>query len=350
MRKKKWAAGFLLLSVLIMACGASSINIKVQKAAEVDMPGVKKIAIVDFKGTQNSGSQIATLVQSMLMESRHFSIMEREKINSLLAEQHLAMSGIVDESTAAEVGAMLGVDAMIFGEVTAYRVAPDKRISKKVKEQKFTGKYKYISKTNKKTGKVKKVREKIYEDVWVTKTYYIRQGSVSINFRVVNVKTGELLAAHSDSESYDSSKGKSQYSLLNSVRTNLKPKGEILNKLSSKICRRFVKMIAPYYVNENRVIESGKGSIDQGKKLAEAGLWPEAIDSWKNSVVEFPKEPAGYYNLGLAFEVDGQLRKAEALYKKALSIKAKKLYMNALSRVRLAMKDKEKLQKQLQGR
>lgn len=347
---RKISAAALLLGLVWMSCGTTgSVNINVQKAAAVNMPGVKTIAIVDFKGPEGSGSQIATMVQSMLMQTGHFSIMEREKINTLLSEQNLGMTGIVDPSTAAEIGAMLGVDAMIFGEVTTYKVEPDKKVSKKVKEKQFTGKYKTVEKKTKK-GKKKTVKEKIYEDVWVTKSYWVRQGDVTVNFRVVNVKTGELLAAHSDSESYDSQEGKSEYSLLNSKQANLAPPGKILSDLSEAVCRRFVYMIAPHTVTERRIIESGREGIAKGKKMAEAGLWPEAMEAWRKSAKKFSKEPASFYNLGLAYEVQGDLDQAEELYKKALSLKSKDLYMKALARIRKAKEDHERLEQQLQDR
>ncbi|MBN2414725.1 tetratricopeptide repeat protein [bacterium] len=347
---KRTGAAVLLLGMIWMSCGSTgSVNIRVQKAAAVDMPGVHTIAIVDFKGPEGSGSQIATMVQSKLMETGHFNIMEREKISALLSEQNLGMTGIVDPSTAAEIGAMLGVDAMIFGEVTAYKIEPDKQVSKKVKEKQFTGKYKTVTKKDK-NGKQKTVKEKIYEDVWVTKSYWVRQGNVDVNFRVVNVKTGALLAAHSDSESYDSQEGKSEYSLLNSTQSNLEPPGKILSDLAEKVCRRFVFMISPHVVSEQRVIESGKEGIARGKKLAEAGLWPEAMEAWRKSAKNFPKEPASFYNLGLAYEVQGDLDQAEELYKEALSLKSKDLYMQALARIRKSKADRARLEQQLENR
>lgn len=59
-----------------------------------------------------------------------------------------------------------------------------------------------------------------------------------------------------------------------------------------------------------------------------------------------PDEPAAYYNLGLGFEVQGELYKAEIAYKKAVKLDAKKLYMQALARIRTAIKERDKLNRQ----
>ncbi len=348
MRMTRIVLLFIVVALLWMSCGTTStIGINVLKPAAVDMPGVKKIAVVDFKGPEGSGSQIAAMVQSMLMESQHYEIMERDKISRLLEEQNMGMAGIVDPTTAAKVGAILGVDAMVFGEISTYEVPPDKKITNKVKEQKFTGKYETVEEKDSKTGQVKQVRKKIYEDVWVDKVTWVRQGSVAINFRVVDVKTGKLLAAHSDAESYDSQKEKKSWF---SQEQKLKPQGEILSDLSQNICRRFVHMIAPYYETENRIIEGGEGQIAVGKKYADVGLWPEAMEAWQQAVQDLPQNPSGYYDLGLAYEVQGDLARAEAAYKKAVELNTKTLYMEALARIRAAQEDQIKLQEQLKDR
>jgi len=353
MKTRSILAGLCILLLLIAGCAStSSISVAVRKPAALDLPGVKEIAVVDFKGVAHSGNQIATMLQAKLLESQHFSIMERDKISRVLEEQNLGMSGIVDESTAAEVGAMLGVDAMIFGDVTTYKVEPDQQFSRKVKEKRRTGKYRTVEKKDKKTGKKKKVKEEIIEEVFVDRAYYVRKGTVAINFRVVSVKEGKLLAAHSESKSYNSQNEKrglfsSQYI---EDPSKLKPEGQILTELSTSICNKFVRMIAPYTVKEKRVIEPGPKQIDEGRKYANAGLWPEAQAAWEKAIRKMPKEPAGFYNLGLAFEVQGDLDKSEAAYKKAVSLKSKDLYMKALARIRKAKASKARLMEQENNR
>jgi len=339
--------GIFLLSLFYSCGGPSRISVQVQKPASVSMPGVKKIAVVDFIGQNRSGSQIATLTQSMLLKTEHFSILERDKLKRILEEQNMAMSGIVDDATAVEAGKLLGVDALIFGEVTTYEVEPDQKRIKKEKEKKKTGKYRWVEKKDKKTGKIKKVKEEIIEEVWVEREYWVRQGTVAVNFRVVDVQSGQLLAAHSDSKSYDS--GTEKRSIWKKVDDpkSLKPVGEILSDLSKDICRTFVQTIAPHTVSESRDIETGEGDIKVGKTYAEAGLWPEAQEAWERAVKVNPKDPIAMYNLGLAYEVQGMLVRAEAAYKQAIQLKQKKRYMEALARVRQAQEDQALLEEQL---
>ena len=341
---------FCMVLVFLSCSFPSVVSVRVEKPPAIPLPGIKEIAVADFQGPERSGSQIATLTQSMLMSAQYFDIMERDKLRRVLEEQNLGMSGVVDEATAAQVGKLLGVDALIFGEVTRYRVEPDKEVTKQVKVRVGTGKYEEVEEKDPKTGKVKKVKKEIMKEELVDKKHWVRQGTVAINFRVVDVETGRLLAAHSDSKSYDSEKDRTLFQIITDKRESLKPQGEILADLSNDICQRFSRMIAPYYVTEKRTIESGKESIKEGTKYAESGLWPEATEAWKRACVEMPQEPAAFYNLGLAYEVQGMLDDAEMAYQSAVRLKQKRLYMDAIARIRKSREEQEELKKLLEER
>lgn len=335
---------FPILFILLSCAMPAAISVQVMKPADINMPGVHTLAVADFQGAERSGSQIATQLQSYLKETNHLELVERDQLRRILDEQNLGMAGVTNQETAIEVGKLLGVDALIFGEVTAYDVEPDERGTEKVEREEGTGRYEIVEQKNIFTGKKQKVKKEIMKTVLVDQHYRIRRGTVAINFRVVSVQTGELLAVHSDSKSYNSGK------VVEGSRQTLKPQGEILADLSQKICKDFVWKIAPHYSKETRYVESGKGRIATGKKYAESGLWPEAIEEWKQAVVEKPKEPAVYYNLGVAYEIRGDYDQAESYYKQAVSIKTDKRYMDSIQRVRKAREEYKKLQRQLEER
>ncbi|MBN2104991.1 tetratricopeptide repeat protein [bacterium] len=342
MNNMRYASSLFILIVLLLACSSTSrVNVQVMKPAEIHLTGVKKLAVVDFQGPGRSGSQIATTMQSLLLQKQQYDMIERDRLKQILDEQNLSMTGVVDEASAAEIGKVLGVDAMIFGEVTTYQVERDERGVEKVERKEGTGKYEWVEQKNIFTGRKKKVKKEIMKTVLVDQHYKIRRGTVSINFRVVNVETGQLLAVHSDSKSYDSGK------VIEGSGKSLKPQGQILAELSRDITRKFVNMVSIHEVTQQLFVEPGKDNIDVGRKYAENGLWPEAVEAWKQAVQILPNESAGYYNLGVAFEIDGDYDKAEAMYKKAMALKQKKRYMQAISRIRDARADQAKLEQQL---
>ncbi|NQT24858.1 tetratricopeptide repeat protein [candidate division KSB1 bacterium] len=332
------------LTFILFCTPPAAINVQVMKPAAIHLPGIRTLAVADFQGQGRSGSQIATRLQAYLLETDYYDILERDKLKQILDEQNLGMTGVVDEATAVEIGKLLGVDAMIFGEVTEYQVEQDERGKEKVHRKVGTGKYEWVEQKNIFTGKKSKVKKEIMKTVLVDQHYRIRRGTAAINFRAVKVETGELLAVHSDSKSYNSGK------VIEGSNKTLKPIGEILSNLSGGICRKFVGMIAPHYVDETRYVESGKGLIKTGKKYAENGLWPEAVDAWEQATVIHPKEPSVWYNLGAAAEMDGDLDLAEEYYKKAVALKQKDLYMESIQRIRKKREDQAKLEEQFRER
>lgn len=54
--------------------------------------------------------------------SSKFSVIERDKLNLVLKEQHLAQTGAVDPATAAKVGKILGVKYIILGGIDKFNV------------------------------------------------------------------------------------------------------------------------------------------------------------------------------------------------------------------------------------
>lgn len=65
---------------------------------------------------------VSDILVNRLVMTGNFSVIERSKIEAVLAEQNLGASGRVDPSTAAEIGRILGVDVIILGSITQFDV------------------------------------------------------------------------------------------------------------------------------------------------------------------------------------------------------------------------------------
>jgi len=86
-----------------------------------------KIAVLDFQlqGEQFDNKDMGTIVAewfitAMVREGR-FDVVERRLLEKVLSEQQLAMSGVVDASSATEIGKLLGVKVIITGSVMKLR-------------------------------------------------------------------------------------------------------------------------------------------------------------------------------------------------------------------------------------
>ena len=113
-----------------------------QGAAAKDMPGTdrriplserKRIAVLPFDDgavRESSyygrvfevGRGVADMLTTALLKTNKFRVIEREKVDAVLAEQDLGKTGRVDAETAARIGKVLGVEYLLTGRVTEFSV------------------------------------------------------------------------------------------------------------------------------------------------------------------------------------------------------------------------------------
>lgn len=128
---------------------AQNVECFILKAPEKPFYTIKKIGVLEFECTNNRRmNKVMTdyLVADLLNQHRgiynksgnyfglqkgmegqtfvkgvktdFYQIIEREQLQKILKEQKLSLSGALDESSAAEVGRLLGLDAIIMGNVS----------------------------------------------------------------------------------------------------------------------------------------------------------------------------------------------------------------------------------------
>jgi curli biogenesis system outer membrane secretion channel CsgG len=348
-----------LLALLFISCGKPKTRISVLRPSKVDMSSHRSLAVVDFDGPGNSGAVVADRLTAAILKADYFTMMERSRIQEILSEQALGLTGAIDMETAPEVGQILGVKALIFGTVGAYEVE-DVSGSEKVKKQVWTGEYEKDEDGNiiyEKTlfGKVKK---KKYEEVYVDQPYIIRSGTVQVSFRVVDVQTAEILAGETKAASYSKkvtsdTDGDGDLELIlklllasaeSDELEDLKPRNAILSSLTDQVVAEFVPVVAPYRVTVTKTFEKGSRRTKQAITLAQSGLPDKALPIFEDEVQSDPSEKT-FYNLGVCYEMLGRLEDAETQYDRAVSLDPKKLYIQALKDIRIAIKDREILEK-----
>ncbi|MCE5194351.1 MAG: CsgG/HfaB family protein [Nitrospiraceae bacterium] len=92
----------------------------------------KKVAVLDFEygtitdrwwpGSWNIGKGIADMMVTQLVKDGTYSVIERKKLDAIISEQKLGASGLVDASTAAQIGKILGVQYVIIGSITQFSI------------------------------------------------------------------------------------------------------------------------------------------------------------------------------------------------------------------------------------
>ena len=85
----------------------------------------RRIGVVDFEnkttyGANRLGTSASDILITELAKSGKFIVVERDKMDKLMAEQKLGMSGAIDPNTAAKVGKILGLNAIVTGSISQF--------------------------------------------------------------------------------------------------------------------------------------------------------------------------------------------------------------------------------------
>ncbi len=99
-------------------------------AMVADAAGKKiRIAVIDFQNNStwhywgdNLGAAANDEFVTQLVKSGEFSVIERQQLQAILAEQGLGASGAVNASTAPKIGKLLGVQLIFTGSITAFSI------------------------------------------------------------------------------------------------------------------------------------------------------------------------------------------------------------------------------------
>ena len=112
----------LLMSVLICALVPACMAQQKKRVAVLNFEyGTVQSSVSAIFGTnQDIGKGISDMLVQKLVTDGKYSVIERNAIDKVLGEQNFANSDRVDSSTAAKVGRILGVDAVIMGSITQF--------------------------------------------------------------------------------------------------------------------------------------------------------------------------------------------------------------------------------------
>jgi curli biogenesis system outer membrane secretion channel CsgG len=131
--------------------------------------GVRSAAAAALRTNQDVGVGVADVLVKELLDGGQFTMVERNAIDAVLKEQNLSNSDRADPTTAARIGRLLGVDAIILGSVTQFAV----------------------QETSDAGGSLSRVTRGVLGPVQRNSSKAV----VSIHARLVNTTSGEIMSA-----------------------------------------------------------------------------------------------------------------------------------------------------------
>ncbi|TBR22642.1 hypothetical protein EPO15_07625 [bacterium] len=178
------------LAALLAGCLASDAINK-----DYDRTKVRRIGVLafDYAGRTPFGAE--DIFAKHLLD-RGYHVVERARLESVMREQNLSLSGLLAPGTAKGVGQVLGVDAVLIGSVTAYEaerktlVMVDSRTTREEPVFETKPEKRKDGKTHEVTRQVgKKVTEEVKQIPFMLPV----DAEVGLAVKLVDVETGEVV-------------------------------------------------------------------------------------------------------------------------------------------------------------
>ena len=110
----------ITLGLLLTGSLAFGQNKRSVAVLDFDYATVQSGVQAIFGANQDIGKGIADLMVEKLVKSGTYRVIERKAIQKILSEQNFSNSDRVDPNSAAKIGRLLGVDAIIMGSITQF--------------------------------------------------------------------------------------------------------------------------------------------------------------------------------------------------------------------------------------
>jgi curli biogenesis system outer membrane secretion channel CsgG len=96
---------------------------------DFDFASISDMSVLSGVGGGGASKGISDLLTNQLFKDGSYILVERSRVATVLNEQNLGASGRIEATTAAQIGRVLGVDAVLIGSVTKFSYGSKKDVS-----------------------------------------------------------------------------------------------------------------------------------------------------------------------------------------------------------------------------
>ncbi|HZU33321.1 MAG TPA: CsgG/HfaB family protein [Candidatus Angelobacter sp.] len=108
-----------IVMMLVLSCAAQAQKKRVA-VLDFDYGTVQQYVYGIYGSNQDVGKGITDMLVEKLVTDGKYSVIERKALDKILAEQNFSNSDRANPATAAKIGQILGVDAIIMGSITKF--------------------------------------------------------------------------------------------------------------------------------------------------------------------------------------------------------------------------------------
>jgi hypothetical protein len=302
--------------------------VKFWEPAEIDVCNLERIVVLEFEGEQ--GAAVATALTSQLGENQFYSVVDRTELSQQIQMASFSPGKQNEIGSVVDAARSSKIDGVVLGEVLAYRCEDRHERNTRLKFDRAQA----------------ADRERLFDHRpgLEVREDLVRDATVAMAFRLVEVKTGEVRASRQVSHQYEGR-------LENGVGKLPEPE-EILAQLSQQCLSDIVDMLAPHQSSTQMelarcdVWTKGRQDVKEGILYAEKGDWDEAELRWLKAVEENPKNHAALFNLAIAADQRQCYDLALEFAMRALRLQHSDCYAKGVSLIRAHRSSHEKSQDQ----
>jgi len=286
-------AAALILVVVTAGCTTRNATLQAWRPAEVDLAGVRTVAVLDVTGPSDLGRQTTEALIEQLEQAGELTVVDQAELNRVAQVSPYFQNGAPDVRAALQASRQLGVDLLVVGRL-------DCRINGSSE----------LGATRLSIGSTK------YD--------------ADLEWKAIDVASGRMRAAknvaHHESTPPSESPAEDPH-----------PQ-EMLGRLVRQCGQDAGRAITPHQEPVEVELAGaywGKGAsqVREGNEMAAKGDWETALRCWQLAADENPNSHAAIYNIGLAHEAQQDYEQARLSYAAALRVSQKDTYQQALARV-----------------
>lgn len=307
----------VLVPLLVSAAGcAPKAMLTVWEPAELNISGVRTLAVLDFRGEYHSGQIARSALVSQLVENGFYTLVDQDQLPGLRRLGSGQPGEPIDVNSAVDAARAAGVDAILVGDVLSYHAVDD------VDNRPRIGVFNGVEADQQGTaGPVIGIGIQTGESIH-------REISAALAFQLIESRGGQILAARQSSYTVTGQAVNGEGYLPARERT--------LTELMARCAADVVRMIAPHRVPVEVQLATalygpGAKQVQAGNKLAMEGHWDKAAEEWQKALDQDRGCHAAKYNLALAHTQSGRLTDARRLLIDASVSKPRGLYRRALA-------------------
>jgi curli biogenesis system outer membrane secretion channel CsgG len=278
--------------------GTETIHLAVLDPQSAGVAQVRSLAVLEFTGAAKVGEALSAAVAARLATLNRFEIKDRQTVQRAATEVTTA------GESAFQVGAKVGADAVLIGEISALQQADSGAA------------------TPSSVGALN----------YANKEVHTRQAMMTVDYRVLDSKTGKVLLTRRATPS-------AALRSLNAAN-GLEPAPDAAQAMQKMLTQAAEQIAAELAAPGKRTVERkfarAGGRVNSGNTYARQGVLDIAQQTYQQATDEDAKNHAAWYNLGLILEAQGDYAGACQHFERAMKLRESELYIGAFQRARTA--------------